>query len=73
MSFVHFMAGPVGRGARVLLGLALIIWGIALGSIGGLVLAIFGLAPLLTGVSNVCPIAPLLKAPFSGRAMRSST
>ena len=68
MSFVRFMAGSVGRGARVVLGLALIAWGIALGTTGGFLLAIVGLAPLLTGVSNVCPIGPLLKAPFSGKA-----
>ena len=68
MSFARFMAGSVGRGARVVLGLALIAWGILLGSAGGFILAIVGLAPLLTGISNVCPIAPLLKAPFSGKA-----
>ena len=69
MSFVRFMAGPVGRGARVVLGLALIAWGIAFGTTGGFLIAIFGLAPLLTGISNVCPIGPIFKAPFSGRTL----
>ena len=68
MSFVRFMAGSVGRGARVVLGLALIVWGISLGTTGGFLIALFGLAPLLTGISNVCPIAPIFKAPFSGKA-----
>ncbi|OIQ71100.1 hypothetical protein GALL_472850 [mine drainage metagenome] len=68
MAFVHFMSGSMGRGIRVALGLALIIWGIALGSVGGLALAVFGLAPLLSGVTGVCPITPLLKARFESKA-----
>lgn len=70
MAFVNFMSGPVGRGIRIAFGLALIIWGIALGSVGGLVLAIFGLAPMLSGVTGVCPITPLLKTRFESRAVR---
>lgn len=69
MLFVRFMAGSVGRGARVVLGIALIVWGIDLGTTGGFVLAFFGLAPLLTEISNVCPIGPIFKAPFSGRTL----
>ena len=68
MSFVRVMAGSVGRGARVALGLALIAWGIALGTNGGFLIAVFGLAPLLTGISNVCPSGPIFKRPFSGKA-----
>jgi hypothetical protein len=68
MSFAKFMAGPIGRGARIVVGLALIVIGIATGGTGGWILAIVGLAPLAMGVLNICILAPLLKAPFSGKA-----
>ncbi|MGB8860077.1 MAG: DUF2892 domain-containing protein [Ilumatobacteraceae bacterium] len=72
MSFARFMAGPIGRGARVAAGLAMIIAGIAMGSTGGWILAVVGVLPLLAGALNICVIAPLLKAPFSGKAALNS-
>jgi hypothetical protein len=63
------MASPVGRGIRVVAGIALIIAGLAIGSTGGYVLAVVGVVPLLAGALNVCVLAPLLKAPFSGKAL----
>lgn len=71
MSFARFMAGPVGRGIRVAAGLVLIVIGVAVGGAGGWVLAIVGLLPLMAGALNICVIAPLLKAPFSGKAALS--
>ena len=68
MSFARFMASPIGRGARALVGLVLIVIGIASGGTGGWILAVVGLVPLAAGVFNVCLIAPLIKAPFSGKA-----
>lgn len=65
MSFAKFMAGPVGRGARVAAGVALIVIGIATGN---WIVAVIGVAPLAMGVLNICILAPLLKAPFSGKA-----
>jgi hypothetical protein len=35
----------------------------------GYLLAVIGLVPLLAALFNVCLIAPLLGAPFSGRAV----
>lgn len=67
MSFARFMAAPLGRGIRIVAGLVLIIAGLAIGSAGGTVLAIVGVLPLLAGALNFCAIAPLLKAPFSGK------
>ncbi len=64
MKFAHFMATPVGRLLRAVVGLALIGWGYSLGSA---VLMVVGAVPLLAGVFNVCLIAPLLHAPFLGR------
>ena len=60
MEFARFMAGPVGRGVLIAVGLAV-------GSTGGTVLAVVGVLPLLAGALNICVIAPLLKAPFRGR------
>ena len=68
MSFARFMAGPIGRGVR----LAMIIAGIAIGSTGGWILAVVGVLPLLAGALNVCALAPILKAPFSGKAALNS-
>jgi len=72
MSFARFMAGPIGRGVRVVAGLALIVIGLSIGSAGGYVLAVVGVVPLLAGALNVCVIAPVLKAPFSGKAALQS-
>lgn len=72
MSFAKFMAGPIGRGARALVGIVLIVIGISTGGAGGWILAIVGLLPLAAGVLNICVIAPLLKAPFSGKAALQS-
>lgn len=72
MSFAKFMAGPIGRGARALVGIVLIVIGISTGGAGGWILAIVGLLPLAAGVLNICVIAPLVKAPFSGKAALQS-
>ena len=37
-----------------------------LSAAGGWILAAVGLLPLLAGALNICVLAPLLKAPFSG-------
>ena len=72
MSFARFMASPTGRGIRVVAGLVMIVAGLVIGSAGGYVLAIVGVLPLLAGALNVCVIAPVLKAPFSGKAALSN-
>ena len=73
MSFARFMAGPIGRGVRVAAGLVMIVAGLVIGSAGGYVLAAIGVLPLLAGLLNVCVIAPVLKAPLSGRACLTPT
>lgn len=67
MSFARFMAGPIGRGVRVVAGIALIVIGIVVGSVGGVILAVVGAVALLAGAANFCLISPLLKAPFKGK------
>ncbi len=72
MSFARFMATPTGRGIRVVAGLVMIVAGLVIGSAGGYLLAVVGVVPLLAGALNVCMIAPVLKAPFSGKTALSN-
>ena len=72
MAFACFMAKPLGRGLRVVAGLALIGWGYTMrGTTPGTVLMIVGVLPLLAGVLNLCLIAPIIGAPFSGRVAQT--
>lgn len=68
-AFACFMAHPTGRLLRILAGLALISWGWTMrGTTSGTILMVVGVIPILAGVLNVCLIAPIIGAPFSGRA-----
>lgn len=68
-AFACFMARPTGRLLRIVVGVAIIVWGWTMsGTTTGTVLMIVGVVPLLAGVLNVCLIAPIIGAPFSGRA-----
>jgi hypothetical protein len=69
MKFSQFMASTIGRGIRILAGLALIVVGIALGG-GWWALAVVGLVPLLAGAFDVCIFNPLFHQPLSGRVVR---
>lgn len=66
MPLARFMSTTTGRAVRAVAGLALIVWGLAAGIPA---LVVVGLVPLAAGVFNVCLLAPLLKAPFSGRSL----
>ena len=60
----------VGRGGRIVLGVALIVMG--LGSVGGpmgVAMAVTGLLPLTLGIINGCILAPFLRVPFRGSAL----
>lgn len=68
---VRFMATATGRLVRVIAGLGLIAWGLAgIGGTNGYILAAIGALPLLTGLLNICLIAPLLGGPVSGSKAR---
>jgi hypothetical protein len=70
MAFAKFMAGPIGRGVRILAGVALIAVGLlSVQGVGGVILALVGVLPILAGVLNVCFIAPIIRVPFSGKAV----
>lgn len=67
LAFARFMAGPVGRLARVVLGVVLILLGLfVVEGTWGTIIAIIGVIPLAAGIANVCLIAPLLGVPFRG-------
>ena len=71
MGFVHFMASVPGRIIRFVAGAVMILVGLlAIGGVGGTILAIVGLVPLLAGTFDFCVLAPLFKLPFSGRRIR---
>lgn len=68
MGLARFMASGLGRGIRVVAGLALICYGLlVMKGTGGYVMAVVGLVPLAMGAFNVCALGPLLGAPFSGK------
>jgi hypothetical protein len=69
MGFAKFMAGPIGRGVRALVGAVLIVLGLftSMAQPLGTIVAVVGVVFVLVGVFNVCLIAPIIGAPFSGK------
>jgi hypothetical protein len=71
--FFRFIASPTGRVIRIAAGLVLILIGLlAVGDIGGWILAIVGLVPLLAGLFDRCVFAPLFGLPFVGPRLRQA-
>jgi hypothetical protein len=67
MSLARFMASPLGRGLRIVIGLVLIGWGAGVvGGPKGWGIAAIGLLPLTLGIINGCILAPFLHVPFRG-------
>ncbi len=67
MPLIKFMASPIGRGARIVLGLVLIVLGLAvIGGQGGLILAIIGIVPIAMGALDLCILAPVCGYPLHG-------
>lgn len=71
MKFSKFMASTAGRALRAVVGVVLIIIGLAIHSAVGYIIAIVGLVPLLAGLFDFCLIAPLMHLPFTGKAIRA--
>ena len=67
--FAKFINSPAGRIARIVVGLALIVWGY---TSGGIVLIIIGLIPLAAGALDLCLISVLLGGPISGKKLRET-
>ncbi len=71
--FVCFMRGRSGRLARAGLGVALIAAGLLLiGGTAGTIVAAFGLVPIASGATGICPLGPLFGTDFHGN-VRGST
>jgi hypothetical protein len=72
MGFAKFMSSGLGRGLRIVVGLALIVIGLfSVGGTGGIILAVVGSVPLLAGALDVCLFAPLFGAPLKGAEVRA--
>ena len=69
--FVKFMASPAGRITRIVAGIVLVVLGIFMHSVGGIIVAVVGLVPLLAGLFDFCVFAPLFGAPMSGPKIRA--
>ena len=71
MGLVRFAASKAGRAIRIIVGIILIVLGlIVVTGTGGIIIAIIGLGPLLSGILNFCVIAPLFNAPFWGKDVK---
>jgi hypothetical protein len=70
--FVSFMASSNGRILRIVAGIALILVGLlVVGGLGGIIVAVVGLVPLLAGVFDFCIFAPLFGNPLNGQQIRA--
>jgi hypothetical protein len=73
MGFAKFMSSGLGRGVRIVVGLALIVIGLfSVGGTGGIILAMVGAVPLVAGVADVCLFAPLFGGPLKGADARAA-
>ncbi|MFN2227489.1 MAG: DUF2892 domain-containing protein [Anaerolineae bacterium] len=69
----RFLASSTGRVVRAVAGLVLILVGLlAVGGVGGWILAIVGLVPLAAGLFDFCVFAPLFGLPFVGPRLREA-
>ena len=69
----QFLASPAGRVVRIVAGLILVFAGIWwMSGIGGWIVAIIGLVPLLAGAFDRCVFAPLFGLPFTGPELREA-
>ncbi len=65
------LSHPAGRITRVVAGIALVAWGLlGIHGVGGIILAVVGLVPLLAGLFDFCVFAPLFGTPMSGPKIR---
>jgi hypothetical protein len=68
MSFAKFMSSWAGRLLRIAAGLLLVWLGLGvMQGLGGWILAIVGLVPLVAGVANFCLFAPIFGGPLLGK------
>jgi hypothetical protein len=70
---VSFMASSTGRIVRIVVGLALVVWGFfGIDNVAtSIIVLIVGLVPLAAGIFDFCVFAPLFGAPLSGAKIRA--
>lgn len=74
LGFFGFMRSAAGRVLRVLIGVAVIGWGLFfVPGVGGFVLALVGTAPLVAGMDGICLIAPFFGYTLDGRSRSVSS
>lgn len=74
MEFARFMSSTFGRLLRIVAGIALIVLGLAMvHGVGGIILAMVGLVPLVAGMFNFCVFAPLFGGPFLAKDLQLKT
>jgi hypothetical protein len=70
---IKFLASAGGRITRIIAGIALIAVGmLVIHGVGGIVLAVVGLVPLVAGLFDFCVFAPLFGAPLGGKQIRAA-
>ncbi|MEY4533254.1 MAG: hypothetical protein RI926_1023 [Actinomycetota bacterium] len=72
MAIIKFLGSTAGRWVRGLVGLALIITGIALGG-WWIALSLMGAVFLTAGVADICPLGPIKGYSMKGKKFRSQT
>jgi uncharacterized RDD family membrane protein YckC len=71
--FGRFMNSMAGRSTRMIVGLALIIYGYTqLGQSSGIIWMIIGVVFLAAGALDFCLISPLVGGPLFGKKIRAS-
>ncbi len=71
MEFARFMSSSFGRLLRIVAGIVLIVLGLGVAhGIGGIILAVVGLVPLVAGMFNFCVFAPLFGGPFLAKDLQ---
>lgn len=73
MWFFDFLAHPIGRGLRFIIGVLLMVvgWlGIGFGDVLGVIVTVIGAEFMLAGLLNFCLIAPLFGQSFWGNVLR---
>lgn len=69
--FARFVNSPVGRIARLVVGIGFIVWGYTqLDTAMGFVVIVIGIVPLAAGAFDLCLISALLGGPISGARIR---
>jgi len=70
--FVKYMASTSGRIVRIIAGIVLIVLGLwVIHGVGGIIVAVVGLVPLVAGIFDFCVFAPLFGSPLSGPKIRA--